>query len=113
MRTADARVNPGVYDFFGGGLDEGESPEAALIRELGEELEYIPTNYVYFSRYENATHINNLFIEEVGADFEASLKIHEGQYGRFLTIDEVIASGTVFTQARFILEQVSTYLSKN
>ncbi len=113
MRTADASVNPGLYDFFGGGLDAGETPSDALFREIKEELEYVPVRHVYFSRYENATHINNLFMEEVDKDFESAVVVHEGQYGKFMTLPEAIDTGTVFTQTQYILEQVSAYLQSN
>ena len=37
-RPDDARVTPGVWDTPGGHIEDGERPEAALIRELEEEL---------------------------------------------------------------------------
>ena len=41
---------PGHWGLFGGAIDEGEDPEAALRRELIEELELRPTSLSYFSR---------------------------------------------------------------
>ena len=38
LRSSEANYYPGVWDIFGGHLEEGESPGAALIRELTEEL---------------------------------------------------------------------------
>jgi 8-oxo-dGTP diphosphatase len=37
-RPPDARVTPGVWDIPGGHVEVGESPQAALVRELREEL---------------------------------------------------------------------------
>lgn len=37
-RSADREYYPGVWDFFGGHVLMDEMPEAALVRELSEEL---------------------------------------------------------------------------
>ncbi len=39
------------YGFFGGGIEEGESPEVALRRELAEELNYKPVELKYWGKY--------------------------------------------------------------
>lgn len=36
-RSADRRLLPGIWDVVGGHLEPGESPEAALAREIEEE----------------------------------------------------------------------------
>ena len=41
-RTADAEQAPDHWAFFGGGINPGETPEDAVIRESLEELSYEP-----------------------------------------------------------------------
>ena len=47
--------NKTKYGFPGGKLEEGESPEDAVIRETEEELGVSPTNLVYQATYETLT----------------------------------------------------------
>jgi 8-oxo-dGTP pyrophosphatase MutT (NUDIX family) len=106
QRDMKTHVNAGLLDLFGGGLEEGETTEQALSREIQEELEYVPKTTIYFSRYENATHICHVFLEEVGAEFESSVQVHEGKYGKFLTLEEAQMS-KIFAQTLLVLQQVS------
>lgn len=48
---------PGIYypshwGLFGGAVDEGESPEQALCRELEEELDFRPEKYFRFTNFD-------------------------------------------------------------
>lgn len=43
---------PGHWGCFGGAVSDGETPLAALVRELGEELEYTPAAVVEFARFD-------------------------------------------------------------
>jgi 8-oxo-dGTP diphosphatase len=40
QRTDDALYMPGMWAYFGGSIDEGESPEEAVRRETLEEVNY-------------------------------------------------------------------------
>lgn len=43
LRDMKEDINfPGCWGFFGGSIDEGETPEEAFVRELQEEIGYTP-----------------------------------------------------------------------
>jgi 8-oxo-dGTP diphosphatase len=43
---------PGHWDLFGGHIEEGETPEKALMRELKEELDLDLKKFTFFKIYE-------------------------------------------------------------
>ena len=47
QRSANREFYPGVWDVFGGHVEQGESHEESLIRELQEELGITPTRWSY------------------------------------------------------------------
>jgi 8-oxo-dGTP diphosphatase len=84
---------PNHWDLIGGHLEEGESPEEALIREYKEELGLELKNYKFYKEFlclkgdafENIKYIYtgkiNLQIDEI--------TLYEGQYARYFTKEEI------------------------
>ena len=111
-RGKDAPTNPDKFGLFGGGLEDGETAEEALLREMEEELEYKPQKHAYFSRYENSNRVYEVFLEEVDADFASRVTVHEGQYGKFLSAQKVATLEDVGSMTRLIIREVDQYLAQ-
>lgn len=52
LRAADKLIGPGQWDIVGGTLEEGESPEVCLVREVLEETGETLTAFHPFAIYE-------------------------------------------------------------
>jgi 8-oxo-dGTP diphosphatase len=46
---------PNHWDLIGGHVEEGETPEKALVREVKEELDIDLTDYTFYKKYECLT----------------------------------------------------------
>jgi 8-oxo-dGTP pyrophosphatase MutT (NUDIX family) len=103
-------INPGRYGLFGGGVEDQESPEGAMLREIKEELGFTPSGYIFFSRYEFAHMIDHVFALEVAPGFEDTVTVLEGEYGKFLTLEEIEESKDVSTGAKLIMKQLGEHL---
>ena len=90
-RSDDSSRLPGYWGFFGGGIDECESPEQAVVREIKEELEYDmkPPRKIDYCEYEwNGWKIkSHVFIEEY--DEKQKLVLHEGKGMGWKTAEEI------------------------
>lgn len=111
-RDENAKRLPSWYGFFGGGLESGESPEEALRREIKEELDINIDNYEFLGRFESMYSINNVFIIEVSENFENEVEVLEGQYGKFLSSQELIESKEFADHDKLVVIQLSDFLDK-
>lgn len=105
-RDADAPKAANMFGMFGGGLEGSETPEESLIREVHEELAYVPQSPKYYSRFENPSNIFHVFTEEVDSDFETRVTVQEGEYGKFLSITEIEELPNVSASTRYIVSQI-------
>ena len=88
-RGSGAERAPGGFTIFGGGIENDETPEKAMLRESKEELNFIPNNYFYLGEYSDDYSISHYYAVPVQDDFEANIKIDEGDYGQFFSEEEI------------------------
>jgi mutator protein MutT len=105
-RSKDASRHPGLFGFFGGGAEENETPEETLLREIEEELNFIPEKFEHFKRYDLPLTIMDLFIVMVDNDFEKQIKISEGDYGKWFSREDFEKEKEFITGDLKILEEL-------
>lgn len=70
------------WGFFGGGIEKGETPEEALVREVNEELELElkPSTYTFHGSFPSTTPESSVerFVYLVQYKKEMYLRQHEG-----------------------------------
>lgn len=110
MRDEHAPTNANIFSIFGGGIDDGETADEALLREIREELEYMPLNVKYFMHSDTGTRTCEVYIEEVGPDFESKVNVREGKYGKFLANDEIVHAKDVSYLAKILTAEINAWL---
>ena len=81
-------IHPGLWGFFGGHIEPGESPDVAVQRELLEEIGYAPPNLKPFQIYPSERAIRYVFQAPLGVPLSA-LTLQEGQDLGLVSIDAV------------------------
>lgn len=83
---------PGQWAFCGGHLEPGETPEAAMRREMWEEIAYEPPTLTFFRSYmsdaQDAQIIRHVFHGPLTVEIE-KLALNEGMDLGLSTIEEV------------------------
>jgi 8-oxo-dGTP pyrophosphatase MutT (NUDIX family) len=111
-RSDDAPRNPNILGGFGGGLEGQESNEEALLREIQEELEYIPHKHSLFGVFETDHSISNYYIEEVNENFEDNIVVHEGKWGEWHKAIDVIERDDISPNTKKVVNAMIGKLKK-
>ncbi|GGA41682.1 NUDIX hydrolase [Okeania sp. KiyG1] len=81
---------PGVWAFFGGHIEPGETAEVALKRELAEEISYIPETVSEFGVYSDVKVVRHVFYAPLTVELK-DLVLGEGWDMGLLTPAEIKA----------------------
>lgn len=81
-------VYPGHWAFFGGHIEPGESPEAALKRELLEEIGYVPSTVSFFGYYPDPNVLRHVFAAPLTVEMK-DLVLGEGWDMGLMTPEEI------------------------
>jgi len=84
---------PDHWDLIGGHVEEGETPEEALVREYKEELDLDLKEYSFFRKYECLTgdayeNIKYIYSGKINIPIE-EITLLEGQRPQYFTRDEI------------------------
>jgi 8-oxo-dGTP diphosphatase len=115
---------PGWWGLPGGGVDHGEAPGAALVRELYEETGLEPTSVRLVGvhdvhtttpgrgdRYEDYHGIHLLYAVDVDPLIEPRVVEHDGttDQARWVPVDEVSALGPLLPVVEYVLDRLDEF----
>jgi 8-oxo-dGTP diphosphatase len=87
---------PNHWDLIGGHVEEGESPEEALIREFREELGLELKDYKFYKEFlclkgDAFENIKYIYTGKINLPIDEII-LYEGQYARYFTKEEIPAT---------------------
>ena len=89
-------IYPGCWGLFGGTMEEEESPHDAIVRELQEEIHYVPDEIYEFRQYQQQNRRINVCYGKIMVPV-SELKLQEGVDLGLFQVKE-ISKGQLFSQ---------------
>lgn len=84
LRDDDPRIIfPNQWSLIGGHVEEGESPEEGLVREVEEEIGYLLAEYQPLATFFDGSDVRHLYLAPIDANID-DLVLGEGQAIRFI-----------------------------
>jgi 8-oxo-dGTP diphosphatase len=82
---------PNTWNTPGGGIEEGESPREAIIRELQEEINLLPQEIINTgtTTYTDGSVVHRFFVPVSDREFSSIHLVSEGQKIGWFTLDEL------------------------
>lgn len=99
---------PGKWALFGGHLEDGESPRAALVRELREELDLEVATATPFVLLEGAYTRFFIYLVHLNAELH-ELALGEGQGMAYFELQDALTGLDLSNSARAVLGIYGTY----
>lgn len=81
---------PGCWDIPGGHVEEGETPEQCIVREMKEEIGLAITQVQLFNKYETSDKIEYTYWQKADLDV-STIILNEGQKLKWFTKEEIVA----------------------
>ena len=102
-RASDAFRNPGGFSIWGGGIENSETPELAMLRESKEELGFEPKDFSFLGEYSDDYSDSFYYTVQVRLNFEENTTVMEGDYGKFLSKEEVFNEPRISDNTKKVL----------
>lgn len=106
LRDEEPEINKWVL--FGGGVKNGETPEAALAREIKEELDYEIRSARFFGEYEDNGIKQIIYVLDESIELE-DLKLGEGTAMKFFAINEIKNLDIGFNFKQILSDYLETF----
>ena len=103
---------PGYWDLIGGHVEDGETPEQALVREIKEELDIELTDFVFFKEYlctEKDAYPNVKYIYAGIIDIPIEkITLLEGDYPMYFKKEEIQSLDIANIQKHILIDYIGT-----
>jgi len=94
---------PNQWDILGGIVEEGETPEEAIVREMKEEIELDLQDFQVFKEYCWPEKIETVFQKKMDLDI-GRVNLHEGQKIQYFSKEELLKMDLAFHDNEIIRE---------